>query len=158
MCRVECPCCGHISAPVSENQHRIRTTLSFWIRGCQTILKHEDGFSTTPLPVFLNCSPWLSVVWWATCTVLRTARCTGVPHSVPEHNNQLPSRRKPWTNQPTAAMSVWTGSADTRCTNSENSKVGKHEVCHASQEKRLWSNCVENSTGCKEGALHAKKH
>ena len=45
-----------------------------------------------PLPVFQNCSPWHSVVWWTKCTALRTARCIGAQHLVLVPRNCLQSR------------------------------------------------------------------
>ena len=57
-----------------------------------TCLMHRVGSSTTPLPVFLHCSPWHGVGWWTTCTVLRTARCIGAQHLVLVLGNLLQSR------------------------------------------------------------------
>ena len=81
----------HFSSGDQKSISRMDDSLALdpWLINCPDA---RSCSSTTPLPVFLHCSPWHSVGWWTTCTVLRTARCIGAQHLVLVLRNPLQSR------------------------------------------------------------------
>ena len=136
MCLSERPCCGHISndSPVLDPWLINSPDARSWFQHCTSAS-------------ILKLLSWHSVVWWMTCTVLRTARCIGVSHSVSVLRKSSKAEKTLDESTDCCNECVIRACQTPTTQIEEGSQVGKHKVFHARLAKRYWSNQIGKSAG-----------